>query len=52
MERELWQALYQLARSIDPAPWWSLGTFFRLRGRGRLSLGGVARPAGELGLSA
>ena len=28
MERELWQALYKLARECDPAPYWELVRFF------------------------
>lgn len=31
MERELWSALYRLARACDPAPYWLNVTFFRLR---------------------
>lgn len=50
MERELWLVLYELARQCDPAPWWAVTEFFRLRGRGGLPLGGAPRPTHLLGL--
>lgn len=50
MERELWSALYQLARKCDPAPWWDNVRFFRLQGRECVPLGGAARTARDMGL--
>lgn len=43
MERELWLALYKLARDCDASPWWAVTTFFRLGDRERLPLGGHSR---------
>jgi hypothetical protein len=48
MERELWIALYQLARACDNAAWWQLGKFFRLRDRGGLPVGGTPRSTDKL----
>ena len=50
MERELWSALYKLARDCDPAPWWAVTVFFRFGDRGRLPLGCRSRSTDELGL--
>lgn len=50
MERELWLALYKLARECDPAPWWAMTRFFRLGDRGCLPLGSHSRSTDLLGL--
>ena len=50
MERELWIALYKLARDVDPAPWWAVTTFFRLGDRERLFVGSGSRSTDPLGL--
>jgi hypothetical protein len=50
MERELWLALYKLARDCGSSPWWALTKFFRLGDRGRLPVGGVARSSYRLGV--
>lgn len=50
MERELWRALYQLARRCAPAQPWEVVRFFRLRGSGGVLVGGAARATSQLGL--
>jgi hypothetical protein len=50
MERELWLALYHLARDCDSSPWWVLTKFFRLGDRGRLLVGSRSRSTDMLGL--
>ena len=50
MERELWLALYKLARDCGAAPWWALTKFFRLGDRERLFVGRRSRSTDKLGL--
>lgn len=52
MERELWLALYKVARECDPAGWWVTTKFFRLGDRERLSVGGASRSSDALGVRA
>lgn len=50
MERGLWLALYDLARSCDASPWWAVTEFFRLGDRGGVLVGGSPRSTDKLGL--
>jgi hypothetical protein len=50
MERELWLALYKLARNCAPPRWWETVVFFRFRGRGRVLVGRAARATDGLGV--
>ena len=50
MERELWLALYKLARGLGASPWSAVTKFFRLGDRGDLPVGGDPRSTNELGL--
>ena len=50
MERELWLALYKLARDLGASPWFAVTKFFRLGDRGRLPVGGDPRSTDLLGL--
>ncbi|WDI40016.1 hypothetical protein [Bremerella sp. P1] len=52
MERELWIALYKLARQCDANPWWAMTKFFRLGDRERLLVGGYSRSTNLLGMRA